>query len=136
MAESIRADFPDWSFPGADPLLNGAANLFGAVMGRWGFRHTHSQFPEDVMVEAEAGVAYDARPVLSSITKPVLLIVGGNDADFPLKLVTETARLIPDCELNIYEGKDHTQTFFDQQVGKDILAFTNQASSTNQHPTT
>lgn len=129
MTESIRADFPDWSFPAADLILDGAAALFGGIMGRWGFGNTHPHFSSDVMVEAEAGVAFDAREVLSSISVPVLLIAGDRDADFPLPLVDKTARLIPDCELKVYQGKNHTQTFFDVQTGRDILAFTRQRAT-------
>jgi pimeloyl-ACP methyl ester carboxylesterase len=129
MTESIRADFPDWSFPGADLILDGAAALFGGIMGHWGFRNTHPYFSSDVMVEAEAGVAFDAREVLSSISVPLLLIAGDEDADFPQPLVDKTARLIPDCELKLYQGKNHMQTFFDVQTGRDILAFTRQTAT-------
>ena len=123
LAESIKADWSDWRFPGSGLLQGGLAGMFGAFMGRWGFGNTHEGFAEDVMIEAEAGMAFDARAVLPEISVPVLLIVGENDADFPMALVEETAGLIPACTLKAYEGKSHTQTFFDRQVGRDINAF-------------
>jgi len=108
--------YPDLHIPGL-------ARLFGEVMGRFGFRDTHPQFASDVMVEADAEVAFDARSILSGIRVPVLLIGGGTDLYFPRENLAETARLIPDCTLRVYEGKGHAQAIEDERFSRDVLEF-------------
>ena len=108
--------FPDLRMPGL-------ARLFGEVMGRFGFRDTHPEFASDVMVEADAEVAFDARPVLPEIRVPVLLVGGGADFIFPEEILEETARLIPDCTLRVYEGKGHAQAISDERFCPDVLEF-------------
>ena len=87
--------------------------------------HPHDQFASDVMVEAEAEVAFDARPILTQIKVPVLLINGDKDFYFPVPLVQETVRLIPDCTLKVYPGKGHLGAFMSRQLAPDILDFIN-----------
>ncbi len=103
--------------------IPGAAQLFGQLMGRLGFRGRHPEFASDIMIEAEAEVAFDARPILPEIGVPVLLIGGDADFMFPDDYLEETARLIPDCTVRVYEGKDHIQAFSDERLSKDVLAF-------------
>lgn len=55
-------------------------------------------------MEAEAELACDARDVLPLIPVPVLLVGGDRDPYFPKEVYEETARLIPDCTLRMYEG--------------------------------
>jgi hypothetical protein len=71
------------------PILGSAVGLLP--------RSEHDRFTTDVMVEAEAEVAFDSRDILPLIEVPVLLIGGDRDVYFPLDLIRETARLIPDC---------------------------------------
>ena len=99
------------------------ARLGGEVMGRFAFAGMHPEFASDVMVEAEAEVAFDARPILPKIGVPVLLIGGDADFMFPEGYLEETARLIPDCTLRVYEGMDQMQTFADERLCPDVLDF-------------
>jgi pimeloyl-ACP methyl ester carboxylesterase len=103
------------------------AHLFGEVMGRvlgrFGFGGSHPSFTSDVMIEAEAEVAFDGRAILPEIAVPVLLIGGSEDILLPRAIVEETARLIPDCTLRMYEGKGHGDTMFDPRFCADVLDF-------------
>ena len=81
--------------------------------------------PADLLVELEAEIAYDARPALPRIEAPVVLITGDRDQFFPMKLVEETARLIPDCTLVVYEGQGHMKAAMNKRVAHDVLRFVN-----------
>ncbi len=95
--------------------------LLAALMGR--MLAASGNNPPDVLAETRAVMEADARPVLHQITAPVLVIVGDRDLDFPPDVVEETARLIPDCTVLRYEGRDHGGTTFDKRVPGDVLAF-------------
>lgn len=118
--EAATGMFEDY-FP--QVRVPGLAWLFGQVMGRIGFRGGHPEFASDVMIEGEAEVAFDARPVLPEIRVPVLLIGGDADFMFPEGYLQETAGLIPDCTLCVYEGRDHMQAVSDERFCPDVLAF-------------
>jgi pimeloyl-ACP methyl ester carboxylesterase len=118
--EAARGMFEDY-FP--QVRIPGLARLFGEVMGRIGFRGGHPGWASDLMVEAEAEVAFDARPVLPQIRVPVLLIGGGADYMFPEGYLEETAGLIPDCTVRVYEGRDHMGAISDERFCPDILEF-------------
>ena len=53
--------------------------VLGAVMGRLMYKEANPVFRSDVMVEAEAELACDARDVLPDIPMPVLLVCGDQD---------------------------------------------------------
>lgn len=78
--------------------------------------------PADLAVEAAAEISFDARPVLARTEKPVLLISGDRDRFFPREVVEETARLIPDCTLVLYEGQGHARVASSRRVAPDVLA--------------
>jgi pimeloyl-ACP methyl ester carboxylesterase len=78
---------------------------------------------EDLIVEAQAEMAFDSRAVLPDITAPVLLLVGDRDRAFPKALVGETARLIPDCTLVWRRGRGHVGTAVSRRTPRDVLAF-------------
>lgn len=122
--EAATGMFEDY-FP--QVRVPGLAWLFGQVMGRIGFRGGHAEFASDVMVEGEAEVAFDARPILPEIGVPVLLIGGDADFMFPEGYLEETARLIPECTLRVYEGKDHVQALSDERLCPDVLDFIDKA---------
>ena len=103
--------------------LRWTAPALGSVLGLSSRSHLHDQFTSDVMVEADAEVASDARAALPRIEVPILLIAGDKDFYFPVPLLQETARLIPDCTLKIYEGKGHPGTVMSRRLAPDILDF-------------
>lgn len=113
----------------AGAMLSGSrlrwiAPLLGTVMG-WALRpdREHDEYRCDVMVEADAEMALDARPILSRIGVPVLLVGGDRDFYLPVSLIEETARLIPDCTLVLYPGKSHEGAIRSRSLAADILAF-------------
>ncbi len=83
----------------------------------------HEHLANDIVVEAEAERVFDAREALPRIAVPVLLIGGDRDVYFPEALMRETAALIPDCTLRLYEDAGHMQAALDKRVATDILAF-------------
>ena len=109
----------------SDSWLRWTAPVLGTLMGLSFRSHPHDQFASDVMVEAEAEVAFDAGPILTQIKVPVLLINGDKDFYIPVPLIQETARLIPDCTLKVYPGKGHLGVFQSRQLAPDILDFIN-----------
>ena len=104
----------------------GVARILGVVMGRLMFGETHPYFASDTMVEAEAEVACDAREVLSDISVPVLLVCGDQDLYYTKEVYEETARLIPDCTLRMYEGIGHEGVVRDKRLPQDVLDFVRQ----------
>jgi len=107
----------------------GAVRALGAVMGRMMAGEAHPSFASDVMVEAEAEVACDARDVLPAIPVPVLLVCGDEDHYFPKEVYEETARLIPDCTLRMYQGAGHVGAIRDRRFPRDVLEFVRQRSA-------
>ena len=83
----------------------------------------HEHMANDVLVEAAAEKLFDSREVLPRIAVPVLLLGGTEDDYFPESLMRETADLIPDCTLRLYEGKSHLSAGMDPRVPEDILEF-------------
>ena len=77
----------------------------------------------DLLVEAEAEMAFDAREVLPRISVPLLLISAEEDMFFTPQIVEESVSLIPDCTLIRYEGKGHVRAAMSGQLPRDIVEF-------------
>jgi pimeloyl-ACP methyl ester carboxylesterase len=112
----------------SDSKFRWAAPVLGTLMGLLMRRH-HDRFSSDVMVEADAEMALDARPVLPRIQVPVLLIAGDEDPFVSAPLINETARLIPECTLKLYEGKGHEGAIMSNRLAPDILDYISQTSA-------
>ena len=80
----------------------------------------------DLMVEAEAEVAYDSRDALPRISVPVLLVCGEEDLCLTKEIVDETVALIPDCTLIRYPGKGHLRSIMGGQLVEDVLEYIQQ----------
>ena len=76
--------------------------------------------PGDLMVEAHAEVAFDAREILPRIAVPVLIVAAEEDMFFPPALIDETAALIPDCTVLRYEGLGHLRAGSSSRLARDI----------------
>jgi hypothetical protein len=90
---------------------------------------THPYFASDMMVEAEAEMAFNAREVLPDIPVPVLLVCGDEDRYISKEMYEETARLIPDCTLRMYAGVGHVGAVRDERFPRDVLDFVRQRSA-------
>jgi pimeloyl-ACP methyl ester carboxylesterase len=77
----------------------------------------------DVLVETQAEMDYDARPVLSQITAPVLIIAGDRDRFLPREVIEETARGITDCTVIWHVGHSHIKTIKGKRTPGEVLAF-------------
>jgi pimeloyl-ACP methyl ester carboxylesterase len=85
---------------------------------------TDEQVPSgDLLVEADAEVAFDARAVLPQIGLPVLVLSAQEDLFFPREVVQETVDLIPDCTWIEYEGIGHLRAVGSGRLAEDIAAF-------------
>ncbi len=82
--------------------------------------------PGDVIITAEAANAFDGREILPEISVPVLLVGGDRDRWFAKDVYEETARLIPDCTLKLYPGKDHLGAMSARRFPQDVLGFVRQ----------
>jgi pimeloyl-ACP methyl ester carboxylesterase len=96
--------------------------LSGPWIGR-GLLSGKSYPASDILVETEAELAFDARPVLPAIGVPVVILCGDRDLFFPPDIVTETARLIPDCTKVTYAGQGHVKVATSSRVPRDVLEF-------------
>jgi pimeloyl-ACP methyl ester carboxylesterase len=81
--------------------------------------------PSDLLVELEAEISFDSRPVLPRIEAPVVLLTGDRDQFYPIEVVEETVGLIPDCTLVRYEGQGHMKAATNKRVAHDVLGFVN-----------
>lgn len=99
------------------------AHLIGPALGRAAVGEPHEFLTHDIAIEAEAERSYSAWEILRSITVPVLLVAGDHDLGAPTATIEETARLIPTCTLEIYEGRTHEQVIMDRRLPRDVLAF-------------
>ena len=57
------------------------------------------------------------------ISAPTLVVGGGRDRFYPAELFRETARMMPNPHLVIYEDRAHGGTFADRRFGRDVIAF-------------
>lgn len=110
----------EYVFPG--PRTRWLRELLGPAVGKRVLGRSGCP-AADVLTEARAEVAFDARAVLPFIRPPVLLLSGGRDAFFPRAVAEETARLIPDCTLIVYERWGHVRAGLSRRVSRDVLAF-------------
>ncbi|RKR29998.1 alpha/beta fold hydrolase [Arthrobacter oryzae] len=128
MAAAIAAGDPggagsvlaEYVLPG--PRTRWLRDLLGPVVGRRVLSRPGCP-ATDVLTEARAGQAFDARAELPLIRPPVLLLCGGRDSFFPRTVAEETARQIPDCTLVVYERLGHLRAASSRRVPRDVLAF-------------
>jgi pimeloyl-ACP methyl ester carboxylesterase len=66
----------------------------------------------------------DFRPELPAINVPTLILHGDKEASVPLALSLETAALMPNCRLEVYEGAPHGLFITHmERVNADLAAF-------------
>ena len=119
-ASAAGAAFAEYALPGRRSA--GLRRLAGPGIGRTVVSGA-SYPPSDLLVETEAELAFDSRPVLPDVAAPVVLLCGDADRFFPREVVEETAGLIPECTLVVYEGKGHMKVATSRRVVEDVLAF-------------
>jgi pimeloyl-ACP methyl ester carboxylesterase len=98
----VGAAFAEYVLPGERKRW--ARRLVGPVIGR-SLLSGKNYPPGDLLVETVAEMSFDSRSELPRIEVPVVLVCGDHDRFFPMAVVEETVRLIPDCTLVPYGGK-------------------------------
>ncbi len=117
---SAGAAFAEYLLP--SPSLERLRRLGGPLMAKPLLASPHYP-PEDVVVEMEAEVACDTRPVLPRIEAPTVLVAGGRDRIFTRDIVEETAALIDGCRVVWIPGKGHVATCTSAKVAGEVLDF-------------
>ncbi len=102
----------------------GLVRVLAAITARTGFAAVY--IASDFTIGADAVNAFDGREILPEISVPVLMVCGGRDRWVAKGDYEETARLIPDCTLKLYPGKDHLGAMFSRRFPRDVLDFVRQ----------
>jgi pimeloyl-ACP methyl ester carboxylesterase len=112
--------FAEYLVPG--PRLRWLRRLVGpAVLSR--MVPPHPTAAADALVELDAEIGFDARPVLEQITAPVLIVSGDRDRFFPEPIVEQTARSIDRCDVVWYRGKGHAGAASSARTPNHVLQF-------------
>ena len=96
--------------------------VFAVVMDRLFTDRSRPDFVSNLIVETDAE-DFDAREILPDVRVPVLLIGGDEGPFFSREILEETARLIPDCTLQLHEGKGDAGAVSSMQLPRDVLAW-------------
>lgn len=113
----------------SESWLRWTAPVLGTLMGMTLRKsREHDLCASDLIVEAEAEMSFDARPDLPRIQVPVQLLAGDRDFYFPIPVIEETARLIPDCTLRVYPEKGHLGAIQSRRLAGDISDFVERES--------
>jgi pimeloyl-ACP methyl ester carboxylesterase len=72
------------------------------------------------MIEAEDAFDLAALPAISA---PTVLIVGGRDRFYGSELVQETARIIPECRLEVHPADGHVSVMSRPLATAQVLGF-------------
>ena len=106
--------------PGLPAVL---ARVLGVVLDRLFTDRTRPDFVANLMVETDAEQTCDVRGILPDVQVPVLLIGGDQGPFLSRDILEETARLIPDCTLQLHPGKTDMAAISTTQLPRDVLAW-------------
>ena len=121
--------FLEFVLPGADRAA--LRQRLGRLAGRL---FVNSSVPaSDLLVEAEAEGAFDARGILPGIQAPVLIVCGDQDEFFSREIVEETAQLIPDSTLVWIAGMGHMRAAMNPGIPRAVLEWAGEARSASRH---
>ncbi len=107
--------------PVSSPLLR---RLLAPIVGR--MLASKDVNGPDVLVEMEAEMAYDARPILPQVTAPVLIVAGTGDVLLPREAIEETAQGLRDCTVIWHDGANHIRTIKGKRTAGEVLDFLRQ----------
>ncbi len=82
------------------------------------------RYGQDFITTLRADLNFDSRPWLPTLRVPTLILGGSIDPFFPAPLLHETADLIPNVTLRIYECAGHGLVkWHKRRFETDVLAF-------------
>ncbi len=98
-----------------------AAGVVASVAGPLLLRD--AQGLDDMATTIEAEDAFDLAACHSPIAAPTLIVAGGDDRFYAPELFEETARLIPDGDLRLLDGKGHITALSDARCREALVRF-------------
>ena len=107
----------------APDLPAALTRLLAMVLDRLFTDRSRPDFVATLMVETEAEQTCDVRGILPHVHVPVLLIGGDQGPFLSREILQETARLIPDCTLQLHPGKTDMAAISSTQLPRDVLAW-------------
>ncbi|HKE96301.1 MAG TPA: alpha/beta hydrolase [Povalibacter sp.] len=115
-------DFPQWVADNTDPFFVPETST---AMKSWAAGLLLQTALQAQIQCSIAAMETDFRQELTRITVPALVLHGTKDVSAPLPLTGQrTARLIPGCQLKVYDGAPHGLFITHmQQVNADLLKF-------------
>ena len=120
------------SGPRSRRVLRAVGWLIGKVM--------YGKATPDMIATINAEDAFNLRDRLHEISAPTLVVGGQNDGFYSEALFTETAALIPDGRLFLYEGKGHMSASTAPGLVPEVLGFLEEeeadAAAANEAPAT
>lgn len=118
--------------PASRRVLRAVGWLIGRVM--------YGKATPDLIATINAEDDFSLRDRLHEISAPTLIIGGEKDGYYSEKLFTETAALIPNGRLFLYEGKGHMGASMGPEIVSEVLGFLDEqeadAASANEAPAT
>lgn len=99
------------------------ARVLGVVLDRLYTDRSRPDFAANLTVETAAEHACDVRGILPRVQVPVLLIGGDQGPFLSREILEETARLIPDCTLQLHPGKTDMGASSSTQLPRHVLAW-------------
>jgi pimeloyl-ACP methyl ester carboxylesterase len=105
-------------------IIRGGMRVFGRALVR------PPQDADDFIATMSAALRHDTTALLPTLRVPTLVIGGSADPFFPTPLLRETAALIPDAQLKVYQGAGHgLMKRYKRRFEDDVLAFLAPASA-------
>jgi pimeloyl-ACP methyl ester carboxylesterase len=98
-----------------------------SVLDRLFTDRSRPDFVSNLIVETDAE-DFDVREILPDVRVPVLLVGGDQGPFLSREILEETARLIPDCTLQLHEGKSDMGAVSTMELPRDVLAWVEERS--------
>lgn len=118
----------------ADLVPPGPLELPAAALGwLWGPASVTRGGLDDLVTMIDAEDPFDLS-TLPAITAPTLLVAGGRDRFYGASLFQETARVIPDCRLEIHPRDGHVSVMSRPSAVAQVLGFLAERSPPRIHP--
>ncbi|WP_166790475.1 alpha/beta fold hydrolase [Cryobacterium tagatosivorans] len=116
-----RAAAEEFAMMGAGAASRRLLRATGWLVGR----SMYGKATPDMIATIHAEDQLDLRDRLHEISAPTLVVGGDRDAFYSEQLFKQTAALIPDSQLLLYEGKSHMGTSMSRNLVPDVLGFLN-----------
>lgn len=110
---------------GTGPASRRALHAVGWLVGR----AIYGKATPDMIATINAEDDFHLRDRLHAISAPTLIVGGQKDGFYSEALFTETAVMIPNARLLLFEGKGHVGASMGREVISDVLAFLDEGAA-------